>query len=326
MQQTTLNRRRFVAATAATTFGLWAGASQAQTWPARPIRIVVPYPAGGSTDQLARAVQQPLAQALGQPIVIDNRAGAGGTIGMDHAAKAQPDGYTLGFGNTGPNAIAGLLRKLPYDPVADLVPVSTVALTPMILAVPVDSPAATLQDFLAYARREGGRLNYGSVGNGSLSHLTGEHFNDLAGLKMQHIPYSGGAPMLTAFAGGQLQAAFVTGLDGAAMLASGRVRYLAVATPAASEVVPGLPPIAQEVPGFESTAWFGVLAPRGVPQDILARVHAAVAAAVERPEVRKLFAERRVEARASTPAELQQRMAAEARHWGQVIRKAGVTG
>lgn len=325
MQQTYMNRRRFVAAAAATG-ALWAGTSRSQSWPTRPIRIVVPYPAGGSTDQLARAIQQPLAQALGQPIIIDNRAGAGGTIGMDHVAKAQPDGYTLAFGNTGPNAIAGLLRKLPYDPVADFAPVSTVALTPMILAVPVDSPAATLADFLAYARRQGNRLNYGSVGNGSLSHLTGEYFNDLAGLKMQHIPYSGGAPMLTAFAGGQLQAAFVTGLDGATMQASGRVRYLAAATPTASEVVPGLSPIKSQVPGFDSIAWFGVLAPRGVPPDILARVHAAVAEAVARPEVRKLFAERRVEARASTPAELRQRIATEAQHWGQVIRKAGVTG
>ncbi|HMS06199.1 MAG TPA: tripartite tricarboxylate transporter substrate binding protein [Burkholderiaceae bacterium] len=322
MHPTCLTRRHFLGAAAA----LCASAAHAQAWPARPIRIVVPYPAGGSTDQLARAIQQPLAQALGQAIVIDNRAGAGGTIGMDHVAKAAPDGYTLGFGNTGPNAVAGLLRKLPYDPVADLAPVSTVALTPMILAVPADSPAQTLPEFLAYARREGGRLNYGSVGNASLSHLTGEYFNDLANLKMQHIPYNGGAPMLAAFVGGQLQAAFVTGLDGAAMLASGRVRYLAVATSAATDGGPRLPPLARDVPGFESIAWFGILAPRAVPQEVISRLHAAVVAAVNQPEVRKLFTERRVEARASTPAELQQRIGAEAQQWGQVIRKAGVTG
>ena len=319
-----LNRRQFAGATAAL-LAAPAFTARAQAYPSRPIRVVVPYPAGGSTDQLARAIQQPLAELLGQPVVIDNRAGAGGTIGTDIVAKAAPDGYTLVFGNTGPNAVVSLLRKVPYDPVADLAPISTVALTPMILAVPVDSPAKTLKEFLAYAKREGDKLNYGSVGNGSLSHLTGEHFNDKAGLKLLHIPYNGGAPMLTAFASGQLHAAFVTGLDGASMLASGKVRYLAVATPAPTPVAPGLPAIAEEVPGFASTAWFGVLGPKGLPADILAKVHDAVVASVARPEVQKLFTERRIEARSSTPKEMEQRIAGEMKHWGEVIRKAGIT-
>ena len=264
-------------------------------------------------------------ELLGQPVIIDNRAGAGGTIGTDVVAKAAPDGYTLVFGNTGPNAVVSLLRKVPYDPVRDLEPISTVALTPMILAVPADSPAHTLKEFLAYAKREGNKLNYGSVGNGSLSHLTGEQFNDQAGLELKHIPYSGGAPLLAAFAGGQLQAAFVTGLDGAAMLASGRVRYLAVATPKPTDVVPGLPAIAEEVPGFAATAWFGLLAPKAVPADILAKVHEAVVAAVARPEVRKIFTDRRIEPHSSTPQEMEQRIAGEIKHWGEVIRKAGIT-
>jgi tripartite-type tricarboxylate transporter receptor subunit TctC len=315
-----LTRRAFVASSV-----LLALPALAQSFPSRPIRLVVPYPAGGSTDQLARAIQQPLAEILGQPIVIDNRAGAGGTIGTELVAKAAPDGYTLVFGNTGPNAVVSLLRKVPYDPVADLKPISTVAFTPMILAVPADSPAKTLKEFLAYARQQGSAMNYGSVGNGSLSHLTGEHFNELSGLKMLHVPYNGGAPMLTAFASGQLHAAFVTGLDGASMLASGKVRYLAVATPQRTDVVPGLPYIAEEVPGFASTAWFGVLAPKGVAPEVLARLHAAVVAAVARPEVRKLFAERMIEARSSTPQELEKLIASEQQHWGQVIRKGGIT-
>jgi len=321
MDTTALNRRRFVAASSA----LLAFPALAQAYPSRPIRLVVPYPAGGSTDQLARAIHQPLQELLGQPIVIDNRAGAGGTIGTDIVAKAAPDGYTLVFGNTGPNAVVSLLRKTPYDPVADLQPISTVALTPMILAVPADSPVRTLKEFLAYARQQGDAMNYGSVGNGSLSHLTGAYFNELAGLKMVHVPYAGGAPMLAAFAGGQLNAAFVTGLDGASMLASGKVRYLAVATPQRTDVVPGLPSITEEVPGFASTAWFGMLAPKGVAPEVLARLHAAVVAAVARPEVRKLFAERRIEARSSTPQELEKLIASEQRQWGQVIRKAGIT-
>ena len=321
MEFPAFTRRSFLAASSA----LLAMPALAQTYPTRPIRLVVPYPAGGSTDQLARAIQQPLQELLGQPIVIDNRSGAGGTIGTDIVAKAAADGYTLVFGNTGPNAVVSLLRKVPYDPIADLTPISTVAFTPMLLAVPTDSPAKTLKEFLAYARQKGGALNYGSVGNGSLSHLTGEYFNDLAGLKMLHVPYAGGAPMLTAFAGGQLDAAFVTGLDGAAMLASGKVRYLAVATPQRTEVVPGLAAIAEEVPGFASTAWFGVLAPKGVPAEILAKLHAAVVASVARPEVRKLFAERRIEARSSTPQEMETVIAAEQAQWSRVIRKAGIT-
>jgi len=321
LQPITLTRRQLLAVIPSLT-GLPAFA---QSYPNRSIRVVVPYPAGGTTDQLARAIQQPLSDLLGQAVIIDNKAGAGGTIGVDLVAKAPPDGYTLVFGNTGPNAVVHLLRKIPYDPVRDLRPISTVALTPMILAVPTDSPAKNLKEFLIYARQEGSALNYGSVGNGSLSHLTGEFFNDMANLKIQHIPYSGGAPLLTAFAGGQIQAAFVTGLDGSAMLASGRVRYLAVATPRRTEIVPGLPAIAEEVTGFASTAWFGMLGPKGMPDDVLAKINAAVVAAVARADIKKLFSDRRIEARSSTPQEMDRRIAEEIEQWNQVIRKGSIT-
>ncbi len=296
----------------------------ANNYPTKAIRIVVPYAAGGSTDQLARAIQQPMSETLGQPVIIENKPGAGGTIGVDAVAKAVPDGYTLVFGNTGPNAVVQLMRKISYDPLKDLRPISTVALTPLILAVPADSPAKTLKDFLAYARQQGTALNFGSTGNGSLSHLTGQYFNDMAGLRMQHVPYNGGAPMLTAFASGQLQAAFVTGLDGTSMVASGKVRYLAVATLQPTDVVPGLSAIAQEVPGFNSVAWFGVLAPKGLPDDIAARLNAAIVAAVARPEVRKLFVDRRVEAIGSSPQGLEKIIQDEVRQWGPVVLKANI--
>lgn len=295
-----------------------------KSYPSKAIRMMVPYAAGGSTDQLARAIQQPMSEVLGQPVIIENKPGAGGTIGVDTVVKAAPDGYTLVFGNTGPNAIVQLMRKISYDPLKDLRPISTVALTPLILAVPTDSPAGTLKEFIAYARKQGTALNFGSTGNGSLSHLTGEYFNDLAGLQMQHVPYNGGAPMLTAFASGQLQAAFVTGLDGTAMVASGKVRYLAVATPQPTDVVPGLSAIAQEVPGFSSVAWFGVLAPKGLPDDIAARLNAAIVAAVARPEVRKMFVDRRIEAVGSSPQGLEKIIHDEVRQWGPVVRKANI--
>ncbi|MFT3820867.1 MAG: tripartite tricarboxylate transporter substrate binding protein [Rubrivivax sp.] len=315
-------RRSLLALAVAAALPLSVAAQDA--WPSKPIRIVVPYPAGGSTDQLARAIQNSLGETLGQPVVIENKAGAGGTLGTDAVAKAPPDGYTFAFGNSGPNALAGLIRKLPYDSLKDLRPLSTVAIVPMILAVPAESPHKTLKDFIAYARTQGQALNFGSVGVGSISHLTGEHFNELAGLKMQHIPYNGGAPMVTAFAGGQLHAAFVTGLDGASMVQAGRIRYLAVGTPKRTDVLPGVPAIAEDVPGFRSVAWFGVLAPKGLPDDIAARMQAAIVKAVALPEVRKLFADRNVEARSSTPQEFEKLIRDEIAQWGPVVSKADI--
>ncbi len=317
-------RRVLLAGLAASAFAALAlqPALAQDAYPSRTIRIVVPYAAGGSTDQLARAIQKPMQDFLKQTVIVDNKPGAGGTIGTDQVAKSTPDGYTLVFGNTGPNAVVPLMRKIPYDPLKDLRPISTVALTPMILAVPADSPAKNLKEFLALARQKD--WNYGSVGNGSLSHLTGEYFNHAAGLKLTHVPYNGGAPMMTAFGGGQLQAAFVTGLDGAAMLQAGKVKYLAVATLQKTDVVPGLPAIADEVPGFRSVAWFGVLAPRGVSDEVASKLHAAVQYAVARPEVQKMFSDRNVEARSSTPQELEKIIRDEMAQWGEVVKRTNI--
>lgn len=319
---TSPRRQMLFALSAAALSTLALGAVAQEAYPSKPIRIVVPYAAGGSTDQLARAVQMPMQDFLKQPVVVDNKAGAGGTIGTDQVAKAASDGYTIVFGNSGPNAIVPLMRKIPYDPLKDLRPISTVAITPMILAVPADSPAKTLKEFMALAKQRD--WNFGSVGNGSLSHLTGEHFNAMAGLKMTHVPYNGGAPMMTAFGGGQLQAAFVTGLDGATMLQAGKVKYLAVAAPQRTNTVPGLPAIAEEVPGFRSVAWFGVLAPAGVPDAIAAKLHSAVEYAVSRPELQKMFADRNIEARASRPDEMAKLIRDEMAQWGEVVKRSNI--
>lgn len=289
--------------------------AQIHAFPSKPIRIVVPYAAGGTTDQLARAIQQPMQDFLKQSIIVDNKVGAGGAIGTDAVAKSAPDGYTLVFGNVGPISIQPVLRKLPYDPIKDLQPISTVAITPLFLAVPAGSKDLTLADFLRSARGSGTDWNFGSVGNGSLSHLAGEYFNRLAGTKLTHVPYNGGAPMTTAFAGGQLQAAFVTGLDGIAMVQAGKIRYIAVASPSRTDVMPSLPAIAEQVPGFHSVSWFGVLVPSGVPDAVAKKLNEAVAYAVSRPEVKELFFARQVEARSSSPAEFNTLIRQEMSRW-----------
>ena len=303
---------------------LWAGAIAADPYPSKPIRVLVPYAAGGTTDQLARVLQPALSESLGQQLLIDNKPGAGGTIGTEMAVTAPPDGYTLVFGNNGPNALIQLMRPVAYDPIKDLRPVALVALTPMFFTVPADSPAKSLKDFIAYARQNDGKLNIGSVGQGSFSHVTAEYFKQLAGLNMTHIPYNGGAPLMTAFAGGQVQAGFVTGLDGAALQRAGKVRYLAIATPQPSPVAPGVPTVAEVLPGFKSYSWFAIFAPKGTPDDIVAKLNTAIVAAVARPEVQKFFADRNVEAKSSTPDGLARLIQEDIAQWGPVIKKGNI--
>ncbi len=325
-----ITRRRVIQGMAAGTAAaclsrLPAQAQTGDSYPTKPIRLVVPYPAGGTTDQLARAIAQPMREILGQPIIIDNRAGAGGAIGTDHVAKQAGDGYTLLFGNSGPSATASLMRKLPYDPRKDFRPLSAVVRVPLILAVPADSPHKTVREFVEWARKEGDKLNYGSTGIGGSSHLASEYFNQLAGTKIQHIPYAGGGPLVTGFAGGQVHMAFVTGLDGAAMVQAGKIRYLAVASPKRTDVLPGLPAIAEDVPGFRAVVWFGVLGPSSMPDAIANKVSNAIAAAVQTPAVHKLFVDRNVEPYGSTPQELQRLIDSEIEQWGPVIKKANIT-
>jgi len=295
-----------------------------ETFPSKAIRIVVPYPAGGSTDQLARAIAQPMSEMLGQPVIIDNRPGVGGTLGADHVARSPADGYTLLFGNTGPSATAALMRTLPYDILKDFRPLSGVVKVPMIMAVPADAPHKSVGEFIAWARTQGTNLNYGSTGVGGISHLATEYFNELAGTKLIHIPYAGGAPLVVAFASGDVHMAFVTGLDGATGGQAGKIRYLGVATPQRTEILPGLPAIAEDLPGYSAVVWFGMLAPKGVPDAIADTLAKAIAAAVRRPEVSRLFISRSVEPWGSTPQELGQTIDNELAQWGPIVKKANI--
>jgi len=300
-----------------------AGAALAQAFPNRPIRVVVPYPAGGATDQMARIIQQPLSEILGQPIIIENKAGAAGAIGTDAVAKAAPDGYTLAFGNAGPNSMGPAIKKTPYDPVRDLAPISFVANVPLFLAVHPTLPANSVKELIELVRANPGKYNYGSTGIASASHLIGEYFNFVTGLKMVHVPYKGGAPAMLGFIGGEVQMMFMTGLDGLQHARAGKLKVLAIATEKPTELAPGVATVAETVPNFNGSVWFGLLAPAGTPAEVIARLQDAIARSVTRPNVKKALGDLSADAVANTPEQFSRVIAAELAQWTRVVRESG---
>ena len=303
--------------------GMLAGSALAQTFPNRSIRIVVPYPAGGATDQMARIIQQPLSEILGQPIIIENKAGAAGAIGTDAVAKAAPDGYTLAFGNAGPNSMGPAIKKAPYDPVRDLAPISFVANVPLFLAVHPAMPVGSVKELIDLVRANPGKYNYGSVGIASASHLIGEYFNFVTGLKMVHVPYKGGAPAMLGFIGGEVQVMFMTGLDGLQHARAGKLKVLAIATEKPTEMAPGVATVAETVPNFNGSVWFGLLAPAGTPVEVIARLQDAIARSVTRPNVKKALGDLSADAVANTPEQFARVIAAELAQWTRVVRESG---
>lgn len=290
----------------------------------RPLRIIVPYAAGGTTDQVARLLQRPLSEVLQRPVVVENKPGAAGTIGTEYVARAAPDGNTIVFGNPAPNAFIPALRKTGYDPILDLRPISTVAVMPMLLVVPTTSGITSFQDFLRFASAPGVTLNYGSSGIGSLAHLTGAYFAQRSRLDMVHVPYAGGAPMMVALFQGDLQATFTTGLDGASLVQSGRARYIASAAASRPGQLRDLPAIAEELPGFKSVVWFALFAPRSTSDATVERLRGAVLTVLENPEIRAYLSERHAEARGSTPEELLQLVKDDMKQWADVVRAARI--
>ena len=305
---------------------MWCSTAPAQGFPNRPIRIVVPYPAGGATDQMARIIQQPLAEILGQPVIIDNKAGAGGVIGTDAVAKSAPDGYTLTFGNSGPNSMGPAIKRAPYDPIKDFAPVSLVGNVPLFLAVHPSMPVNNVKELLDLVKASPGKYNFGSVGIASASHLIGEYFNFITGLKMLHVPYKGGAPAMLGFIGGEVQVMFMTGLDGLPHARAGKLKVLAIATAATdkpTDIAPGVPVVADSVPGFSGTVWFGLLAPAGTPPEVINRLQDAVAKSVVRPNVKKAFGDLSADAVSSTPEQFARIIAAELAQWTRVVKESG---
>ena len=295
------------------------------TYPSKPIRLVVPFPAGGTTDILARAVAQRLTETLGQPVVVDNRAGAGGNIGADLVAKAAPDGYTLLMGTVGTHAInASLYAKMPYDHVRDFAPIILVAGVPNVLVVNPALPVNSVQELIAYGKANPGKLNFASSGNGTSIHLSAELFKTMTGVQMAHVPYKGSAPALVDLAGGQVQLMFDNLPSSLALIKGGKLKALAVTSAQRSAVLPDVPTVAESgLPGFEASSWFGLLAPAGTPKDIIAKLSGEVAKWLATPEAKEKLAAQGAIPAGLSPDDFMRHIASETVKWQKVVRDSG---
>ncbi len=302
-------------------------AALAESFPSKPLTIIVPFSAGGTTDILARIVGQSLSADLGQQVVVDNKPGAGGNIGAQAAARAPADGHTLFMGTVGTHAInQALYKKMPFDPVKDFAPLTRVANVPNLLVANPARPYKSVQELIAYAKANPGTVNFGSSGNGSSIHLSGELFNSLAKVEMVHIPYKGSAPAVADLLGNQIGIMFDNMPSAIQHVRSGKLRPLAVTTARRSPELPDVPTIAEAgVPGYEATSWFGLFAPAATPAPVLAKLHGAIIKVLNKPEVVKLINDQGAQATSETPEQFAAFMKAEAAKWGPVVRASGAT-
>jgi len=317
---------RFVRSIAALGAALAAQLASAQAFPTKPIRIVVPYPAGGTTDIMARALQEPMQKTLGQPVIVDNKAGAAGAIGAREVARAPADGYTLLFSNNGPSSTTPLLVKdAGYNGVKDFTPVSQVSSAPLFVVINAAVPASDLKGFIEYGRVQPNALEYASAGIGSLGHLASEMFARSAGIRMIHIPYKGQAPTANAVMTGEVKV-LITTSSGAmnSFIKEGKLKLLGVSTPQPSPLAPGAPTVNSVLPGYNVEIWFGLLGPAGMPSDVVAKLNDAVTKALALPELQARFQNFGVIAKASTPKQLGDLIADEVPRWAQVVREAGI--
>ena len=304
----------------ATGLALGAMNGNAQSYPSKPIRLVVPFPAGGATDIFARVLSQKMGDKLGQSVVVENRPGAGGTIGADLAAKATPDGYTLLLATSSTHAIGPALNaKMPYDAARDFTPIAHVGNAPSIMLVPNSSPAKTLAEWLKFARQSPGRLNYASSGNGTIVHLTTELFKAQTGAFVVHIPYRGTALAIPDLISGQVDLLFDSLPTGLPHVREGRLRALAVTSAKRSALAPDLPTVAEAVPGFESNTWFGLYGPKGLADETVLKISTAVNQTLLDAEVKDRLAKLGIEPVGGSPKQFSQMVAADAAKWKQII-------
>jgi len=296
-------------------------------YPSKPVTMVVPFTPGGGTDFMARIYSERLSKALGVQLLVENRPGAGGTIGTEHAGRAAPDGYTLLMGSVSTISInPSLYRNLQSNPMKDLAPVSLVASTPSIVAVPVALPVDSMQALIALAKQKPGSLNFGSAGTGTSHHLSGELLKLQAGLDMTHVPYKGTAPALTGLIRGDVQILIANIPALAPALQAKTVKPIAITSPRRSPQMPELRTVAESgLPGFEVSVWYGIFAPAGTPEAVIGRLNAEIRKVAEMPDVQQHMLKEGADAVASSPGELRARMQADYEKWGDIVRRAGVT-
>ena len=313
-----VSRRTVVAAAAA--FSV-AATARAQAWPAKPIQLIVPFPPGGGSDTFARPLSAKLTAQLGQQVVIDNRAGAAGTIGAAVVAKAPPDGYTLLLGAVHHTVAANVYKALPYDLERDLMPITGVAYVPDVLVMNPGVPAAALGEFITYCKANPGKVNYGSSGVGTSRHLAGEIFNAMTGAAMVHVPYKGSGPANAALLAGEISVIFEGLGSSAPYLQSGKFRALGLAAAKRSPAFPDIPTMAEAgLPGFESLSWYGLWAPAGTPRDLSARLQAEVARAFETPDMKEAWFRQGAEPGGESSEQFARYVRAEVEKWGKVVR------
>ena len=304
---------------------LAAGPAHGQAYPNRPVRLVVPFAPGGGTDVIARTVAQHLSKALGGSVVVENRAGAGGTIGSDAVAKAAPDGYTLLMATNATLALApGLYPKLGYDPVRDFTPVALVATGPSILVANPQLPVADAAAFIAYAKANPGKLNYGSAGNGSMAHIATTLFNQFNGTQSTHVPFKGGAMAVQELVAGRLQFMIAGPVETIPLVQSGHLRALAVTSARRFPSLPNLPPLADSVPGYDITNWYVVVAPAGTPAEVVSALAKYVRDMLAQRDVQDLLVKQGVEARSMDGAALRDFVRDETVKWTRAVRQMGI--
>ena len=323
----TTTRRTLLAALVAATASVLPAGAFAQTFPSKSITIIVPFAAGGTTDILARVLAQGLSTELGQSVIVDNRAGAGGNIGGQAAARAAADGYTLFMGTVGTHAInAALYKKMPFDPIKDFAPLTRVANVPNLLVANPAQPYKSVQELIAYAKANPGKLNFGSSGSGSSIHLSGELFKSMAKVDMQHVPYKGSAPAVTDLLGNQIGIMFDNMPSAIQHVRSGKLVPLAVTTAKRSPELPNVPTIAEAgVPGYEATSWFGMFAPAATPAPVVAKLNATIVKVLAQPATKKKMEEQGAEVYSETPAQFSAFIKQESVKWGKVVKESGAS-